>query len=59
MKVFKLQDEETLNSLEGYENDKGRFYMQIFYGQDFPAFITLDKEDCEYLIKELNDYING
>ena len=59
MKILKIQDLETLQSMQMYENDKGRFFIEILSDETELNFITLDKSDAQVVIEELNAFIHG
>jgi len=48
--------------LQAWENNKGRFYIELSYSDEYDCdkkFITLDEGDAQALIWELQRYLNS
>jgi hypothetical protein len=63
MIVEKIVNEKLKSELVAHENENKEFYLCIGSseeGEDFDCnFITIDKEDAKWLIKQLNEYTYG
>ena len=60
MVVVKINDLDSDTFLEGFENDKGKFFINIGYNDEHEKehrFTTLDIEDAYFLIRNLTDFV--
>jgi len=60
MLEVKIKDLDNFTFLEGFENDHGKFFINIGHDDDHQAetrFTTLDVDDAKFLIKELTRFV--
>ena len=62
MVVVRVVDLDNDTFLEGFENDKERFFINTGFNNDEPVetrFTTLDVDDAKFLIEKLSEFVNN